>query len=255
MSSFYTLPDSSPRGAGLSFRSGANYADLVDLDSLGGGTEGFDAKAFGRAGMKGGVMNTELSGPDASYAKAATSTSAAKKSSAAQIGAIGFGMLSDAYSRFHAVEMAQIETRSQADFYGHRSRLLELDYRSAVQSAQAILEQGQREAAFAGLEGAQRRSAMEASAAARGVESNGNVAEALASDRLLEDIDKLQINLAAVRANNAARARAVEISNQQRFDRVTQRNLRRSARYAQPEAALIGGLANAFTAGYGAGGG
>lgn len=183
-----------------------------------------------------------------------SSDASASKPSAANIGAAVFGQLAQAYAGFHQVQMAQIETRSAADFAGHRARMLELDYRSAFRQAQNELERGQAAIGDTRLEGAQRRAALQASAAASGTDVSGNAAEVLASDRLVEDIDVYHINLASVQSSNAARREAVAIENEQRMERVRQRNLRRTAKYAQPEAALIGGLLNAVSSGASMGG-
>lgn len=167
------------------------------------------------------------------------------------IAAAVFGQLNSAYSNFHAVNMAQIEAKSQASAFGHRSRMLQLDRRAAERRAQDILSQGQAEAGVVGLEGAQRRAASTAGNAARGVDSSvGSAAEGQASDRLVEAIDVYNINLSSVRAANAVRAGRVAIENEALFARTSERNLRRSARVAQPEAQLIGGLGSAALTGY-----
>lgn len=247
----YTLPESNRRGGKL-------LPSFVDFDdALAIGPEDLDTDALrltGWASKGNRIAGPELTGPGGGYAR--SQTAAGKGSGSTQIAAVAAGMLSDAYSRFHAIEMAQIETRAQADFEGHRARLLELDYRSAIHRAEAVLEQGQQEASQRGLEGAQRRAAITASLAARGIEASGaNVAEILQAEALTEGMDVYHINLSAVRAARAAREEAVQIQNEQRFARVSQRNLRRTARYAQPEAALIGGALNAFSTGYSLGAG
>lgn len=249
----YTLPESGRRGGKL-------LPSFVDFDELAVGPDDYSSEAFQLSGWasKGNRISTPAAtGPDAGYAKSQTAAAASSKGpSSTQIAAVATGMLADAYSKFHAVEMAQIETRGQADFQRHRAKLLELDYRSAFQRAEAVLQQGQAEAGVRGLQGAQQRAEITASMAARGIEASGaNVAEVLRAEALTESIDVYHINLAAVRANRAAREDAVRIENEQRFARVSERNLRRTARYAMPEAALIGGLLNAGSAGYGLSGG
>lgn len=182
-------------------------------------------------------------------------TKAASGSSASSIGALVAGQLVGAYAKFHAVQMDQIATRSQADQLGHQARMLELDYRFALREAEGALEAGQSQIAFLGLEGAQRRAAITASTAGRGVDVNagGNAAEVQASQRLVEAIDVYNVNLASVRAANAARRQATAIANEARFARVSERNLRRTARYAMPEAQLIAGLGSLASSGSSAG--
>lgn len=162
------------------------------------------------------------------------------------IGAAIFGQLSSAYAGFHSVQMGQIEAKSQASAQAFRGRMLAFDRRAAERQAESLLEQGQSEIANLTLAGGQRRAEIEAGNAARGIESGvGSAAEVQASERLIEQIDTYHINLASVRAANAARADAVATDNEALFARTSARNLRRSARYAHPEAALVGGIGSA----------
>jgi hypothetical protein len=163
-----------------------------------------------------------------------------------------FSNLTEAYAGFHGARMAQEEAKSQASAYGHRARMLELDRRAAELRAESILEAGQVEAGMVSLEGEQRRAAIEASTAARGVEAGvGSAAEVQASEKLIEQIDVYNINLASVRAANAAREGAVAAGNEALFAGTSSVNLRRSARAARPEAHLFAGLGSAgLTASY-----
>lgn len=165
--------------------------------------------------------------------------------------ALIFGELTQAYANFNAVQMAKIETQAQASSFSHRARMLDLDRRNAEKQAQSILEQGQSEIGNVTLEGGQRRADIEATQAARGVDSSsGSAAEALASEKLVQAIDVYHINLNTVRAASAARAGAVAAGNEALFSRVSASNLRRSARVASPEAQLIAGLGNAGLSAY-----
>lgn len=162
------------------------------------------------------------------------------------IAAAVFSSLSQAYAGYAAVRTAQYEAKSQASALGHRARMLELDRRDAQRRAFAIEEQGRSQVANVTLEGQQRRGAALASAAAAGVDaSSASAREVQASDKLIDAIDVYHINLGTVRAANAARAGAVAIENEAAFARTNARGLRRSARYARPEAHLLAGLASA----------
>lgn len=167
------------------------------------------------------------------------------------IAASVFGQLAGAYANFAAVRMAKLETKAQASTFGHRARMLELDRRAAARRAESLLEQGASEIANVTLEGGQRRAAIEASTAARGVEAGvGSAAEVQASEKLIQDIDVYNINLARVKAANAARAGAVAAANEGRFARASGINLRRSARAAAPESQLFAGIGNAALSAY-----
>lgn len=157
-----------------------------------------------------------------------------------------FAELTSAYANFTASRIAKEQTKAQASAFGHRARMLELDRRSAELRAQSILEQGNAEIGQLGLEAAQRRAAIAAGTAARGVEAGvGSAAEVQASERLIQAIDAYHINLDTVRAAEAERTRAVGIANEARFSRASARNLRRSAKTAYPESHLIAGLGSA----------
>lgn len=183
---------------------------------------------------------------------AATNTNSGQLANAT---AMGLGVLASAYSKFAQVQMAQIETRSAADFQRFRGQTLALDVRSALRAAEGIVQQGRTEASARGLEGEQRRAAITAEMAAQGLEAGpGNQADVLVAEATIEAIDVYNINLNTVRAANQARAQAVNLRNEQRFAAVSERNLRRTARYAQPEAQLVAGLAGGLSSGFAAGG-
>lgn len=161
------------------------------------------------------------------------------------------GQLTQAYASFNATRLAAYEGRAQASAFAFRARMLELDRRAAEIQAQSILDQGQSEAGMVGLEGAQRRAEMTASAAANGRTAGvGSAADVQVSERLMEAIDVYHVNLASVRQANAARTAAVGIGNQAAFARTSSRMLRRSARASAPETQLVGGLASGALAGY-----
>lgn len=167
------------------------------------------------------------------------------------IGAAVFGQLSQAYAGFSAARMAGYEAKSQASSFGFRARMLELDRRNAELQAESILEQGQAEVSDVGLAGAQRRADIEAASAARGVTTGvGSAAEVQVSEKLMEQIDKYHINLASVRAANAARTGAVATGNEALLSRTSAANLRRSARASSPESYLVGGLGQGLLTGY-----
>ena len=162
------------------------------------------------------------------------------------IGAAVFGQLTTAYANFANVRAAQAQARSQASALSHRARMLQLDRRAAERQAMEILQQGQAEIANLTLAGGQRRAEIEASTAAAGVEAGvGSAAEVQASERLIQDVEAYHINLSSVRAASAARRGAVAIDNEARGLRTSARNLRRGARYAAPESALLSGIAGA----------
>jgi hypothetical protein len=162
------------------------------------------------------------------------------------IAAAVFGDLTRGYASFAEARARQEETKAQASFLGHRARMLEMDRRAAMRQAESILEAGQSEIGRVTLEGGQRRAAIEASQAARGVEAGvGSAAEVMASERLMQQAEVYHINLSAVRQASAARQGAVAIGNEALFSRTSSRSLRRSARRAAPEAALLGGAASA----------
>ena len=196
-----------------------------------------------------------LTGPDKSYAQSQTAAEAAKASPTTAIATSVAAGLSKAYSAFHAVSMQQIELRQAADAMSHRARLIDLDARAAYRAAERELQVGQDQISQVGLEGVQRRSAINASAAARGVDStSGSGAEVQASQRLVEAIDVYNINLASVEASNARRSEGVAARNEALMSRVSARNARRTAKYSDPVGSLVLGLANYATAGAGAGG-
>jgi len=161
-----------------------------------------------------------------------------------------FSELAGAYANFAAVRSQQMQLRSEASAQAHHANMLAFDRRAAERRAQQILQEGQDQAAMLGLEGGQRRGALRARAAARGV-TGQSAREAELSDQLIQDLDIYHVNLAAVRAANAARREATEIDNRALFARTSAQNLRSSARAAQPEAQLIGGLSSAVTRGVG----
>lgn len=178
-------------------------------------------------------------------------TSTTSGPSAALIGAAVFGQLSMAYGQFSAARMASYEAKAQASAMGHRSRMLQLDRRAAELRAQSILEQGQAQIGDVGLAGSQRRASIEASTAARGVESGvGSAAEVQVSERLMEQIDAYHINLASVQAANAARAGATAIANEALLTRTSAANFRRSAKAARPETYLASGIGQSLLTGY-----
>jgi hypothetical protein len=155
-----------------------------------------------------------------------------------------FAGLNEGYAGFAAIRSAQEERRSQASALDFRARMLQFDRRAAEKQAESILAQGQSEIANVTLAGGQRRADIEAATAARGVEAGagGNVAEVQASERIIEQAEVYHINLASVQAANAARRGAVAAGNEALFSRTSARNLRRSARRAAPESALLSGL-------------
>lgn len=167
------------------------------------------------------------------------------------VAAAVFGQLSQAYAGFSAARLASYEAKAHASAYGYRARMLELDRRQAEIRAESILAQGQDEVGRVGLEAGQRRAAITAATAARGVEAGvGTAAEVQASERLIQQIEAYHINLGAVRAANAARAGATAIANEALLARTSAGNLRRSARAARPETALVAGLGEAGLLGY-----
>lgn len=163
-----------------------------------------------------------------------------------------FADLSSAYSNFNAVRLQKIQQKAQASALDYRARMQALDQRAAERQAESILAQGRAEIGRVTLEGGQRRAALEARTAASGVEASGrNAIEAQASERLMQEIDVYNINLASVQQASAARRRATDIGNQAQFDRTAAVSLRRQARAASPEAAFLGGLArNSARTGY-----
>lgn len=163
-----------------------------------------------------------------------------------------FAGLTRAYAGFAQVRAAQEEQKAQSSAMGHRARMLQLDRRWALQRAESILQQGQGEVGRVSLAGEQRRAAITASAAARGVEAGvGSAAEVLASEKLIEQIDVYNITLDSVRQAGAVRQGARNIENEGRFARASSRNLRRGANAAAPEASLLAGLgSSALSAAY-----
>lgn len=169
------------------------------------------------------------------------------------VGAAIFSELTQAYAAFHAARLAQGHAKAQASAMEHRSRMLQLDYRAAEERAQNILESGRADVSFLGLEAAQRRAAITASTAARGVTAGvGSAAEVQVSERLIQQIEAYNITLDSVRAANAARRQATALQNEALFARTSARNMRRMARAAAPETHLVTGVANAVLSGYSA---
>jgi hypothetical protein len=167
--------------------------------------------------------------------------------------AMVFAQLQQAYAGYNAERLQSYELESAASAYGHQQRMLRLDMRAAELQAQSLIEQAQSEVANLTLEGGQRRAAMETSMAAAGVDSSaGSAREALVSDRLIDKIDSYHINLAGVRAANAARLRAVGLQNDALAAGTSADNLRRSARaarrggYEQLGAGLTSGAIDAW---------
>ncbi len=185
----------------------------------------------------------EISGPSKAYAD----EYAAKEDGPnyEQVTAQVASELARAYAGYHQVSMQQIAAKQAADTQGFRARMLELDYRFALRRAESMLRQRDSEIGRLSLEGSQRRAEVEASTAGRGVDGGGSAAEVLLSDRLIEAIDVYNVNLNGVKQANAERRRALRARQEAAFARVTERNLRRTARYAMPEAALIAGLGSA----------
>lgn len=163
-----------------------------------------------------------------------------------------FADLTSAYSSYNAVRLQKVAQKAQASALDFRSRMLDMDRRAAERQAESILSQGRAEIGRVTLEGGQRRAQLEARTAASGVEASGrNAIEAQASERLMQEIDVYNINLASVQQANAARQRATDIGNQAAFNRTAAVSLRRQARAANPEAAFLGGLArNSARTGY-----
>jgi len=226
------------------------FSSLPYGDSNGYGEE----DTFRRTGWasKGSRPRPPLTGPDRAYARR-MSPDGGRPSSAEAVGAMVAKDLATAYAKYHAVAMEQIEKRGAADQLVVQARMTDLDARAAFRAAEQELEAGQDQISQVGLEGAQRRSAITASAAARGVDSSsGSGAEVQASQRLVEAIDVYNISLGSIQAANAQRRQAVALRNEALMARVSARNLRRTAKYAQPEAALIIGALNTFGGGYSA---
>lgn len=156
------------------------------------------------------------------------------------------GGLANAYAGFSQVRLRNLELRQASSAQQHYSRMLQFDIRNAERRAIAILEQGQAEVGKITLEGGQRRAEIRARAGARGI-AGASVREAEISDRLIQDIDAYNINLAAVREANAARAEATDGRNRALFARTSARNLRASARDENAYGALGLGLASTAT--------
>jgi len=165
-----------------------------------------------------------------------------------------YGQLMEGYNAYNAARTKQVQMRSEADMLEYQSSILGIMRRDAERAARDATIAGQDQIAAVTLAGRQRRGAIRAAAAGRGV-AGESVREAEISDQLVQDMDVYQINIGAVRAANAAKAEATRFDTEALFARVGARNRRRIARAASPETYLLAGLVNAGgsaagTAGY-----
>jgi len=145
------------------------------------------------------------------------------------------GAATQVIGSYFAVQASRDQAKLQADQLEFEGWLSRLNARTAEDQAQAALEAGKRDIALRTLQAGQEIAATEASFGARGVVAGvGSSAEQVASQRLVKELDVLNLGINAVRQANAARAAGVNASNEGAFQQLSAANLRRSAKSMNP---------------------
>lgn len=145
------------------------------------------------------------------------------------------GYLTQAVGSYYAAESQKYALKSQAMDLKYRQTMANMNARSAEQEAQAVIQAGQAEMGRLGLQYGQLKGEMRASTGARGVQAGvGSEAEAAASVEYAKQTDRIMINSNAVRAANAARARAVGMRNEAAMAGANASALRSQAGAIQP---------------------
>lgn len=141
------------------------------------------------------------------------------------------GALLGAVGAYYAADAAKSRLKSEASSLDFEASIARQNARNAEADAQAILQAGEREAVRLGLAQGQDRGRREVLQAASGTAAGvGSAAEVEASQRILEETDRLTIDSNAVRAAAAQRMQGVNYRNQALLADVSARNARRSAR-------------------------
>lgn len=136
------------------------------------------------------------------------------------------GFLTQAVGAYYAAESQRYTLKSQAMDLKYRASMASLNARAAEEDAVLAISAGQQQAGRVGLQYRQVKSSMQASAAARGLQLGvGSQAEGAASVEYAKEVDMIAINANAVRAANAARARAVGMRNEARMSAASARGL------------------------------
>jgi len=105
--------------------------------------------------------------------------------------------------------------KSQKDTLEFQSNMAAINARLAEQSAQSILQQGERQAGMVSQKYGQEKGKRVVSQGSRGIQGGvGSAAEEMASVELAKETDMLQINANAVRAAWGARTQSTNYANQ-----------------------------------------
>jgi hypothetical protein len=157
------------------------------------------------------------------------------------------GQLMSGVGAYYGAQSQQAQLGSQASSMDFQASLADMNARRAENDAQDIYAAGDRERVGLTLQQGQDRGAARAEIGSSGTASGGrgSNAEALASQRFLQQLDALTLDANTVRAANAARTGAVNERNAALLGRTSASNLRDTARsmspYASSTASLLSG--------------
>lgn len=145
------------------------------------------------------------------------------------------GAASQAIGAYFGVTAMRAQAKEQASMLEFEDWASRQNARAAEEQAHAALEAGKRDIALATMRAGQELAATEASFGGRGVVAGvGSSAEQIASQKLVRDLDVLNLGVNAVREANAARQAGLNSRLRGSFAALSGRNLRRTASSANP---------------------
>lgn len=153
------------------------------------------------------------------------------------------GSLVSAIGAYYEARNKKFMARSQAMTMEYEGSIADLNARQAARDAETIFADSRYERMRVGMQSAQDRAAMEVMAAAGGVQAGvGSAAEALASRRLVQQLDEKTIAMNRSRDISRARTQEVSLRNAGNLSRMSAANIRRMGGAISPGAAFHLGL-------------
>jgi len=149
------------------------------------------------------------------------------------------GAATGAIGSFYAAQSQQNQLKMQAQNQAFAAQMARVNQRMAEYSAREIGREGQLKFGRYGMQAGQARAGARAAMAARGISlGEGTPAEVLGSMDVVKEIDRLSINAATVRAQEAARLQAFNIGVGATMADISASNLQATASTIYPGLAL-----------------
>ena len=146
-----------------------------------------------------------------------------------------FGAVGSAIGSFYAAQSQQTQLRMQAQNQRFAAEMARINQRGAEFTASQIGREGQARFGAYSMRAGQARAGAQAALAARGaVLGVGSAKEVIGSMDLMKEIDRLNINAATVREQEAARMQAFNLGTQATMAGISAKNLETTASTIYP---------------------